>query len=75
MIIIAVLFATVFYYQTNPRHYSEQYWTQRLVIYIGLTGYGVIPTIHWIYLNHGFDNPIVQVAYVRRCSLKFNSVK
>lgn len=32
-----------------------------MAVYVGLVVYGIIPTIHWIYLSGGLNSTIVQV--------------
>lgn len=32
------------------------------MLYCGLTAYGIVPTLHWIYLNGGLSTEIVQVG-------------
>ena len=64
MLVISMLFAAVFYYQTQPRYYSERWFRKRVLLYCGLTAYGIIPTLHWIYLNGGLGSDIVKVRYI-----------
>ena len=32
-----------------------------MLLYVGLTAYGVVPALHWISLNGGLQSPVVQV--------------
>ena len=59
-----MLFGAVIYLQTQPRYYSDGWYHRRLSLYVGLTAYGIIPTVHWIYLNGGFEAEVVQVSSI-----------
>ncbi len=61
LIVISVLFASVMLFQTSPRYLSSGFYKQ-LLLYLCLAGYGIIPTIHWVYLNGGLHSRIVQVG-------------
>jgi hypothetical protein len=39
-----------------------------MAVYCGLVAYGIIPTMHWVYLNGGIQAPVVQVRHaVDKC--------
>lgn len=61
MMIIGLLFFGVFYSQTKQHFYSQRWFRVRLLLYVGLTAYGVIPAAHWIYMNGGWRTEIVQL--------------
>lgn len=52
----------VFFAQTHPSYLTQQWQRLRSVIFCSVSGYGVIPTLHWVWLNGGFGAPIVQVS-------------
>ena len=52
----------VLYWQTVPRYYTPRWFRTRMLLYIGLSAYGVVPALHWIILNGGLQSPVVQVA-------------
>ena len=60
LIVISALFAAVLLCQTQPHYHTEAWFRQRIILYCSLAGYGVVPTIHWIYLNGGIHAQIVQ---------------
>ena len=61
-VVIGALFAVVLYWQTQPRFAADHFQRSRMMMFCGLTAYGVIPVLHWIYLNGGFSSEIVQVG-------------
>ena len=61
MIIIAVLSACTLGFQIHPRFFTHSWFYTRMAVYVGLAAYGIIPTIHWIYLNGGVDSMVVKV--------------
>ncbi|ELU02271.1 hypothetical protein CAPTEDRAFT_138960 [Capitella teleta] len=61
LLVIGGLFVAVFIFQTQPKYYSDNWFRRRLVLYCFLTGYGVIPAVHWVYLNGGLSAPVVQM--------------
>lgn len=62
--------------QLHPRYFSHRWSKWRIGIYMGLAGYGIIPTIHWIWLN-GASAEIVQVKtgfkYIQQLRLSISS--
>jgi hypothetical protein len=50
--------------QLHPHYFSPRMSRYRILLYIVLVGYGIIPTIHWIWLNGGASAEIVQVYYL-----------
>ncbi|ESO94939.1 hypothetical protein LOTGIDRAFT_144778 [Lottia gigantea] len=61
MFTIAVLTLGTLILQREPEFKTRRWFKIRVLIYIALTAIGVIPTIHWIYLNDGFNAFIVQL--------------
>ena len=64
MIIIALLFSAILMWQTRPRHYSPRWFRTRMLLYVGVTAYGVVPAVHWISLNGGLQAQVVQVMTI-----------
>ncbi|XP_013387641.1 progestin and adipoQ receptor family member 3 [Lingula anatina] len=58
---VAILSAAVLFTQLHPRSFSPHWWTKRLILYCCLAAYGIIPTIHWIYLSGGWEEEMVQM--------------
>ena len=56
-------------WQTRPHYYSPQWFRARVLLYVGLSAYGVIPAVHWILMNGGLQSPIVQVTQLFSNSL------
>jgi len=61
LVTVALLFGAVLTFQTSPRYLTAAWFYRRLFLYLGLAGYGVIPGIHWVYLNGGFGSPLVNI--------------
>jgi len=59
--IIVLLFTAILFWQTRPQYYSPRWFRTRVLLYIGLSAYGIIPALHWISLNGGLQSPVVQV--------------
>lgn len=64
MIIIVLLFSAILMWQTRPRHYSPRWFRTRMLLYVGVTAYGVVPAVHWISLNGGLQAQVVQVMTI-----------
>merc|ERR1712012_238332 len=61
LLTVVVLFGAVLMFQTTARFLSSQWFYRRIILYIGLVSYGVVPTIHWVVLNGGLNSQMVQV--------------
>lgn len=59
--VFALMVVAVLCMQLHPQFLSSRWMTKRLAMYIFLGGYGVIPALHWIYLNGGWHTHTVQV--------------
>uniref|UniRef100_A0A6I8PEY4 Progestin and adipoQ receptor family member 3 n=1 Tax=Ornithorhynchus anatinus TaxID=9258 RepID=A0A6I8PEY4_ORNAN len=44
----------------HPSYLTQQWHRLRSLIFCSVSGYGVIPTVHWVWLNGGLGAPIVQ---------------
>lgn len=61
MVFFGLLFIAVLYWQTSPQYYSPSWFRKRTLLYLGLTIYGVLPSLHWVLLNGGVKSHIVQL--------------
>ncbi|XP_033862227.1 progestin and adipoQ receptor family member 3 isoform X2 [Acipenser ruthenus] len=62
LITVLAMILAVFFAQIHPHYLTQQWHRLRSVIFCSVAGYGVIPTIHWVWLNGGFSALIVQVV-------------
>lgn len=63
LVTVLAMMLAVFFAQIHP-HYLTKKWQQlRSVIFCAVAGYGLIPTVHWIWLSGGFSADIVQVRF------------
>ncbi|XP_043828514.1 progestin and adipoQ receptor family member 3 [Sminthopsis crassicaudata] len=60
LIMVLAMILTVFFAQIHPNYLTQQWHRLRSIIFCSVSGYGVIPTIHWVWLNGGVGAPIVQ---------------
>ncbi|XP_028661436.1 progestin and adipoQ receptor family member 3a [Erpetoichthys calabaricus] len=60
LITVLAMILAVFFAQIHPHYLTQQWHRLRSVIFCSVAGYGVIPTIHWVWLNGGFGALIVQ---------------
>lgn len=51
----------VFFAQIHPSYLTQQWHRLRSIIFCSVSGYGIVPTIHWVWLNGGVSASIVQV--------------
>ncbi|XP_046566500.1 progestin and adipoQ receptor family member 3-like isoform X1 [Haliotis rubra] len=61
LIIITLLAVGTICVQLHPRYFSHAWFYPRMAIYFFLAAYGVIPTIHWVYLSGGLGTKVVQL--------------
>ncbi|XP_011432355.3 progestin and adipoQ receptor family member 3 [Magallana gigas] len=59
--IITILTVSTIVIQLHRKFFSHGWFRYRILIYVFLAGYGVLPTIHWVYLNGGPQAEIVQL--------------
>ena len=65
LVIISCLFGVVFYLQTSVTFLAENMFQKRVMLYVALVAYGVVPSMHWVYLNGGFGAEIVHVSGIK----------
>lgn len=62
LVTVLAMILAVFFAQIHPSYLTQQWQRLRSVIFCSVSGYGVIPTLHWVWLNGGIGAPIVQVG-------------
>ncbi|KAF7252541.1 Progestin and adipoQ receptor family member 3 [Varanus komodoensis] len=60
LITVLALILAVFFAQIHPSYLTQQWHRLRSVIFCSVSGYGIIPTMHWVWLNGGVSASIVQ---------------
>ncbi|XP_013371628.1 PREDICTED: progestin and adipoQ receptor family member 3 isoform X2 [Chinchilla lanigera] len=60
LITVLAMILAVFFAQIHPNYLTQQWQRLRSIIFCSVSGYGVIPTLHWVWLNGGVGSPIVQ---------------
>ncbi|XP_010573775.1 PREDICTED: progestin and adipoQ receptor family member 3 isoform X2 [Haliaeetus leucocephalus] len=60
LITVLAMILAVFFAQIHPSYLTQQWHRLRSIIFCSVSGYGIIPTIHWIWLNGGIGASIVQ---------------
>ncbi|XP_073322175.1 progestin and adipoQ receptor family member 3a [Pagrus major] len=65
LVTVLAMILAIFFAQIHPHYLSKQWKQLRSLIFCSVTGYGLIPTIHWICLTGGFSSELVQ-AFVPR---------
>uniref|UniRef100_A0A8C7VR50 Progestin and adipoQ receptor family member IIIb n=1 Tax=Oncorhynchus mykiss TaxID=8022 RepID=A0A8C7VR50_ONCMY len=61
LVIVLALILAIFSAQIHPHYLSKEWQHLRTVIFCSVAGYGVIPAVHWVWLNGGFSSAVVQV--------------
>ncbi|KAK7113193.1 progestin and adipoQ receptor family member 3-like isoform X1 [Littorina saxatilis] len=61
MMIITVLTVSTLWFQLHPHFFTSRWFHTRMAVYVGLAAYGIMPSVHWVYLNGGFSAPVVQM--------------
>ncbi|KAL8586817.1 hypothetical protein ACOMHN_052693 [Nucella lapillus] len=60
MIVICLLTVSTLWFQLHPQFFTSRWYCTRMAVYVGLAAYGIMPSLHWIYLN-GVSSPVVQI--------------
>ncbi|OXB84129.1 UNVERIFIED_CONTAM: hypothetical protein H355_012247 [Colinus virginianus] len=60
LITVLAMILAVFFVQIHPNYLTQQWRRLRSIIFCSVSGYGIIPTIHWVSLNGGVGAAIVQ---------------
>lgn len=66
LITVLAMILAVFFAQIHPSYLTQQWQRLRSLIFCSVSGYGIIPTIHWVWLHGGLGAPIVQVKGERK---------
>uniref|UniRef100_A0A8K9V7X2 Progestin and adipoQ receptor family member IIIb n=1 Tax=Oncorhynchus mykiss TaxID=8022 RepID=A0A8K9V7X2_ONCMY len=61
LVIVKTLILAVFLAQIHPHYHSKEWRHQRTAILDSVAGYGVIPAVHWVWLNGSFSSYSVNV--------------
>lgn len=61
LITVLAMILAVFFAQIHPSYLTQQWQRLRSIIFCSVSGYGIIPTVHWVWLHGGLGAPIVQV--------------
>ena len=59
---VFVLTAFTLLLQLHPAFLSSNWSVKRLLLFVALVSYGLVPAIHWVYLYKGLSNPVVRVG-------------
>eukprot|EP00063_Salmo_salar_P019338 XP_013994173.1 PREDICTED: progestin and adipoQ receptor family member 3-like isoform X2 [Salmo salar] len=65
LVIVLALILAIFSAQIHPHYLSKEWQHLRTTIFCFVAGYGVIPAIHWVWLNGGFSSAVVQLFLPR----------
>ncbi|XP_052314370.1 progestin and adipoQ receptor family member 3-like isoform X2 [Oncorhynchus keta] len=65
VVIVLALILAIFSAQIHPHYLSKEWQHLRTVIFCSVAGYGVIPAVHWVWLNGGFSSAVVQLFLPR----------
>uniref|UniRef100_A0A673X5H5 Progestin and adipoQ receptor family member IIIb n=1 Tax=Salmo trutta TaxID=8032 RepID=A0A673X5H5_SALTR len=65
LVIVLALILAIFSAQIHPHYLSKEWQHLRTTIFCSVAGYGVIPAIHWVWLNGGFSSAVVQLFLPR----------
>ena len=64
MMTVSLLAVSTVWFQVHPVFFKPHWFHVRVVVFIGLVSYGIVPSIHWIFLNGGISEPFVQVIII-----------
>ncbi|XP_061116494.1 progestin and adipoQ receptor family member 3a [Conger conger] len=65
LITVLAMILAVFFAQIHPNYLTKQWRRLRSAIFCSVAAYGVIPTIHWVWLSGGFGAELIQ-AFIPR---------
>ncbi|KAJ8380495.1 hypothetical protein SKAU_G00012730 [Synaphobranchus kaupii] len=71
LITVLAMILGVFFAQIHPHYLTNQWHRLRSAIFCFVVGYGVIPTIHWVWLSGGFGADIIQAFVPRVLAMYF----
>ncbi|KAL0965820.1 hypothetical protein UPYG_G00286190 [Umbra pygmaea] len=65
LVTVLALILAVFLAQIHPHYHSREWRHQRTAIFCSVACYGVIPAVHWVWLNGSFSSAVVQLFLPR----------
>ncbi|XP_028852873.1 progestin and adipoQ receptor family member 3a isoform X2 [Denticeps clupeoides] len=65
LVAVLAMILTVFFAQIHPLYLSKQWHHLRSAIFFSVAAYGLIPTMHWMWLSGGFHTDVIQVFMPR----------
>ncbi|CAB1352110.1 unnamed protein product [Coregonus sp. 'balchen'] len=65
LVTVLALILAIFSAQIHPHYLSKEWHHLRTAIFCSVAGYGVIPAVHWVWLNGGFSSAVVQLFLPR----------
>uniref|UniRef100_A0A8C9RSH0 Progestin and adipoQ receptor family member IIIa n=5 Tax=Scleropages formosus TaxID=113540 RepID=A0A8C9RSH0_SCLFO len=65
LVTVLAMILAVFFAQIHPQFLTQQWHRLRSAIFCSLAAYGLVPTIHWVWLNGGFSTAMVQAFFPR----------
>lgn len=64
-----------FFAQIHPLYLTKKWLKLRSVIFCSVVAYGLIPTMHWMWLSGGFSSELVQVRISSRSGKYGNTIR
>lgn len=61
LVMVLAMTLAEFFAQIHPLYLTKKWQKLRSAIFCSVVAYGLIPTIHWIWLSGGFSSEVVQV--------------
>ncbi|XP_026885487.1 progestin and adipoQ receptor family member 3a isoform X2 [Electrophorus electricus] len=61
LVMVLAMTLGLFFAQIHPHYLTKQWQKLRSVIFCSVAAYGLVPTLHWIWLSGGFGSAVVQV--------------
>lgn len=65
LVTVLCLILAVFGAQVHPRYLSKDWHLVRSGLFCSVVCYGVVPALHWVWLNDGLDSDVVQLFLPR----------
>ncbi|XP_026885478.1 progestin and adipoQ receptor family member 3a isoform X1 [Electrophorus electricus] len=62
LVMVLAMTLGLFFAQIHPHYLTKQWQKLRSVIFCSVAAYGLVPTLHWIWLSGGFGSAVVQVT-------------
>ncbi|XP_063968985.1 progestin and adipoQ receptor family member 3-like [Lytechinus pictus] len=65
LILASSLILVTILVQLHPRYLSAHWYSRRIMLFCAMVGFGVAPTMHWVFLYGGVNTPIVKLILPR----------